>query len=268
MNFRAATSWSTLWTLPQGRVRASVRFVLEPLFAKPFTWPEVANERVLVLGLGGGSDAICAYAIAQPLGAAYGNTKHALDADLVRVSSRIGRLPGDVEIRGTTKIERRLPRGPHGSPLVLACPRDEETVTLSAELRALAFDRVIGIDTGGDVLDGTVRGARGRDRRMLEVLRGLGVPALVAVIAPGSDGQQSREALGTALLATAGYRGVFSLEPYVPILREHGRELGAERTPNIICRAFDSETDPVEVPRGRRPHIPRAWLTSAFVFDV
>ena len=124
---------------------------------------------------------------------------------------------------------------------------------------------------GGDALDATPRGDRGRDRRMLDVLRSLGVPAQLAVIALGCDGQQSREALHAALqveLATGRYRGAFSLEPYVPTFREHGRDLGAQRTPNIICHAFDDPTDPVEVPRGRRPRIPRSWLTSGFVFDL
>jgi hypothetical protein len=52
------------------------------------------------------------------------------------------------------------------------------------------------------------------------------------------------------------------------VLREHGRELGAGRTPNIICRAFDDPSDPVEVPRGCHPQVPRRWLTTGFVFDV
>jgi hypothetical protein len=55
----------------------------------------------------------------------------------------------------------------------------------------------------------------------------------------------------------------------VPILREQGRELGAERTPNVICRAFDDLADPVvDVPRGCRLRVPRRWLTSGLVFDV
>lgn len=186
------------------------------LFAATFSWPDLKNQRVLVVGLGGGSDAICAHAIARGLGpdVAYANTKHALEHDLIRVSPHIGWLPDGAAIRGSTKIERRLPRGPHNSPLVLACARDEPTDALARELAALAFDRVIGVDTGGDVLDTTPRGNRGRDRRMVEVLRRLAVPVLVAVLAPGSDGQQSSEALQSALLAevAAGrYRGAFSL---------------------------------------------------------
>jgi hypothetical protein len=238
---------------------------LRVLEATTFTWPDPTGERVLVLGLGGGSDAICAYAIAHGLGpdVAYGNTKHALDDDLVRISPRIGRIPDGAPLRGTTKIERRLPRGAHGSPLVLA--HATETYKLTDELAALAFDRVIGVDTGGDALDTT---SNGRDRRMLDVLRGLDVPVLLAVLAPGADGQLSREVLDRALVATDRYRGAFSLAPYLPILREHGRALGEERTPNIICRAFDHDTDPVEVPRGRRPHIPRAWLMHGFVFAL
>lgn len=246
---------------------------MDAVFSTEFAWPDLRDRRVLVLGLGGGSDAICAYAIASSLGpdVAYGNTKHALDTDLSPISPHIGRIPDAAPVRGTTKIERRLPRGPDGSPLVLACERDEPTDALVTELTALAFDHVIGVDTGGDALDTSERGQRGRDRRMVDVLRRLGVPVLLVVIAPGCDGQQSRDTLEVALRgehAAGRHRGAFSLEPVLPILREHGRELGAERTPNIICRAFDEDTDPVEIPRGRRPRIPRAWLTSAVVFDI
>lgn len=243
------------------------------LLATRFSWPDLAGQRALVVGLGGGSDAITAYAIARGLGAhvAYANTKHALDADLILLSPHIGRLPDRAPIAGTTKIERRLPRGPHGSPLVLACGRDEPTAALARELAALAFDCVIGVDTGGDALDTSWRGSRGRDRRMVDVLGGLGVPVLLAVVAPGSDGQQSRDAIEAAIDAAhaAGrYLGAFSLAPYVPILRDHGRYLGADRTPNIICQAFDDARDPVEVPRGQRPRIARSWLTSGLVFAI
>lgn len=187
---------------------------------------------MLALGLGGGADSITAYALARMLGehVAYGNTKHA---------------PGE------TAIERRLPRGPQGSPLVL---------TVGGMLPD--FELIIGVDTGGDVLDGSPKGERGRDRRMLHAIESRS--CLIAVIAPGADGQLAPERLAPLLERGAP----FSLEPLVPILREHGAQLAPHRTPNVICRAFDSPDDPVEVPRGRRPKVPRAWLKTGWVFPV
>ena len=195
-------------------------------------FPEVTGKRVLALGLGGGADAVTAYALACVLGAdvAYGNTKHA---------------PGE------TPIERRLPRGPHGSPLVL---------TVGGELPQ--FELIIGVDTGGDVLDTSPRGEKGRDRRMLHAIKHR--EAVVVVVAPGADGQLAPERL-----APMDEHGTpFSLEPLLPFLREHGAQLATHRTPNIICRAFDEPTDPVEIPRGRRPKVPRAWLTTGYVFSI
>lgn len=250
---------------------------IEDLLAQPFEWPDVRDLRTLVVGIGGGSDAIVAFAIARmldsgPTGAvAYANAKHDLDEDLIEISPRIGRLPDDAPIRGRTKIERRLPRGPLGSPLILALGRDDDDGGLLTGLSAFEPDRVIAVDTGGDALDARPRAARGRDRRMLATLRRLGVPTLLVVVAPGADGQMSSSALETACAAEhdAGrFRGGFSLEPLLSTLREHGRALGGARTPNIIACAFDDPTDPVEIPRGCRPRIPRRWLMSGLVFEA
>ena len=49
--------------------------------------------------------------------------------------------------------------------------------------------------------------------------------------------------------------------------------LRKKRTPNIIVAAFEDcltrqgPPDFVEVPRGLRPLVPRAWLQKAFVFQ-
>src|SRR5580765_4294194 len=90
-------------------------------------------------------------------------------------------------------------------------------------------------------------------------------------IAAGADGQLSQarlEALLAAELEAGRDRGVLSLEPLLPTLREHGRALDETRTPNIICRAFDLPADPVVVPRGCKPIVPRRWLTSGFAFEL
>jgi hypothetical protein len=241
------------------------------LFGRSIDWPALCSERLLVLGLGGGSDAIAAYAIASLLGdsVAYANTKRELEADLIRISPRIAKLDDGAVVRGKTKIERRLPRGPLGSPLIVAV--DDDGDALARELVALGFDCIVGVDLGGDSLDDSPHGNRGRDRQMVDVLRRTGLRATLLVLAPGADGQLSQarlDALLAAELEAGRYRGVLSLEPLLPALREHGRALVETRTPNIICRAFDLPADPVAVPRGCKPIVPRRWLTSGFAFEL
>src|SRR5262249_44820606 len=118
------------------------------------------------------------------------------------------------------------------------------------------------------------RGHRGRDQRMLGVLRRTGLPLLHVIVAPGSDGEASFEDLSTVFgeqLADGRYRGCFALDPLLPILQDFRECLGPTRTPRIILPAAEDQLDHtsngrVVVPRGRKPAVPRNWLTTGFVF--
>src|SRR5207247_316759 len=109
----------------------------------------------------------------------------------------------------------------------------------------LNFDRIIGVDTGGDsIASKRGRGRRGRDQRMLRVLRETGLPLLHVVVAPGSDGEATYNDLHTVFqeqMAAGRYQGCFSLDPVLPVLRSLSVSLGPTRTPRIILAAADNQ---------------------------
>lgn len=260
----------------------------QPAFGRwlqqPFTFPDLTGQRVLVLGLGGGSDILLAHAIAQlfPPGARtviYANTKTRDDDSLDFLSPHIARLKLDLQApgrgkHGTTEIDQMVPRGDEGCPWIFLHPGEAAANALTTEIQAQKFDRLIGVDTGGDCLAG--RSESGRDRRMLRVLQGLGLPLLTIVAAPGSDGDFTSTALHRAFTDQENqgrYRGFFSLVPTFPTLRATSQSLSNKRTPRIILGAVDGtlpadEDGCVTVPRGIKPKIPVAWLTSALVFEM
>jgi Protein of unknown function (DUF1152) len=175
---------------------------------------------------------------------------------------------------GRAWIDHGVPRGPQGSPWIVRLEDGAEGV-LADEIRSLGFELIVGVDTGGDsIARKRGRGPRGRDQRMLGVLRQTGVPLLHVVVAPGSDGEASWDDLRSVFQehAAAGrYRGCFALGPILPVLRALGGNLSPTRTPQLILAAAEgrlARTDAgrVVVPRGRKPAVPASWLTTAFVF--
>jgi hypothetical protein len=249
----------------------------------PFSFPAITGKRVLVLGLGGGCDILLAHAIAGllPGGArslVYANTKKHDDGSLEMLSPHIARLrapssSGKGRTHGTTRIDQSVPQGDEGCPWIFLLPEDDPE-ELTQELRTLAFDLLIGVDTGGDaIVDRAGSGDGGRDKRMFRVLQTVGNPLLV-IAAPCSDGDATAEDVHRAFRrqADAGrYRGCFSLEPTFGSLRSLSQGLTPGRTPRIILSAADgllqqTEDGRVVVPRGIRPAVPRIWLSHAFVF--
>jgi hypothetical protein len=256
------------------------------LLGQPFIFPTVAGRRVLLLGLGGGCDIISAYALSRLLppgaGAAlYANTKNTADRRLQPVTAHIYRVPAEAPAQplrgrthGTTRIDESVPRGDEGCPLIFMLAGAAAEERLVEEIHSLHCDLLFGVDTGGDSLsaDAACAGS-GRDRRMLRVLRRTGLPLYHVVVAPGSDGERTGDDLRAAMRAQVGrgcYRGCFSLEPVLDVMRELSAPLSPQRTPRIILSAAAGELkgdgDLVTVPRGRKPVVPRAWLLRGFVF--
>jgi hypothetical protein len=245
----------------------------------PFTFPSVEGRNVLVLGLGGGSDIITAYAVSlllpspRPTRLIYANTKNKDDGTLEMFTPHIGRVaPGPStrkgRFHGTTAIDRGVPRGDEGCPWIFLAPGREAAERLLDELRGLGFDFVLGVDTGGDSL---AAGDGGRDKRMLRVLRASGLPLLHIVVAPGSDGESSYEGLLAAFEANRPhFRGSFHLGPVLNVIGPLSAMLGPTRTPRIILAASEGRLKEVAgrviVPRGRKPAVPRQWLLRGYVF--
>jgi hypothetical protein len=254
----------------------------------PFVFPDVAGRKVLVLGLGGGCDIITAFAFSSLLNGetsqeiVYANTKvgdvgrvDPVTAHILRVAGPLIESDRRVRGRGRSWIDHSVPRSPNGSPWIVLLADELAERELVDEIRSLAFDLVIGVDTGGDsIASKRGRGHRGRDQRMLRVLRQTGLPLLHVVVAPGSDGEASCEDLQTVFRQHAGagrYRGCFDLGPLLPVFQSYRESLGPTRTPQIILSAVEGRLartaeGRVIVPRGRKPVVPASWLTAGFVF--
>jgi hypothetical protein len=260
---------------------------MEDFTATRFDFPDVTGRRVLVLGLGGGCDVITAFAVSrlldfeQATAVIYANTKTAGVGRADAVTEHIRRVPGPrrepsrrKDGHGTTRIDQTVPRGPEGCPWIFLLDDAEAETALAGEVRALAFDLILGVDTGGDSIVALPAKMAGRDQRMLRVLRQTGVPLLHVVVAPGSDGESDAAELSRAFAAAAAagrYRGCFVLDPVLPIFRALSEGLNPQRTPRIILAAVDERLEKrgdgrVVVPRGRHPVVPRGWLTRGFVF--
>jgi hypothetical protein len=261
---------------------------MDDWFATRCDFATLAGRKILVLGLGGGCDAISAHAVWRLLPepvrreSAYGNTKKRQEKDLEPISPHVFRPCGPPVVitpgqptHGKTLIDRSLPRGPGGCPFIIMLP-DGASEAVAAEIEALGFDVVLGVDTGGDSILGDEDKGAGRDKRMLRVLRRTGLPLLLAMLAPGSDGAGTFDRLRQAIrsrIAAGLYAGCFSLEPALADLRIHSAPLTEKRTPRIIVAAAEDRLDRdgagrCIVPRGLRPAVPREWLTHGLVFAL
>ncbi len=254
----------------------------------PFVFPDVAGQKILIQGLGGGCDVITAFALSKLLesgqsqGVVYANTKTGDVGSVEHVSPHVLRVSGPmieasrrVKGRGKAWIDHSVPRKPNGSPWIVLLEDEVAERELVGEIQSLGFDLLVGVDTGGDsIASKGGRGHLGRDQRMLGVLRRIGLPLLHVVVAPGSDGETSCEDLSAAFAeheADGRYRGCFPLDPMLPIFRAFRESLSPIRTPQIILAAAEdrlarTSNGRVVVPRGRKPAVPKDWLTRGFVF--
>jgi Protein of unknown function (DUF1152) len=246
----------------------------------PFAWPSWEGERVFVVGIGGGSDIISAFALGEglqprPKELSYGNTKTRPERDWVMLSPHLATLPeaptknGLLKISsGSTTMDRLLPRGPRGDPFICMLEKGTES-RLADEIKGLGFSVILAVDTGGDVL--ARNGKRGRDQVMLSVLEQLGLPLWLFVLAPGADGQRSKEKLDADLLAASRERsfcGAFSLELIRGVYQKFAPSLPKTKTPNLVLQAFESKEETMLIPRGCHPVLPVEWLRMGMAFAL
>jgi hypothetical protein len=240
-----------------------------------FQWPSFEGARLLLVGIGGGSDIITAFALGQSLSTSaeriYANTKTNAEPDWNLLSAHIARLPPKKGISerlasGGTSIDRLLPKGARECPWIFLLKKGEEDALLQ-EMQAQQFSHVIAVDTGGDVL--STRGKAGRDQRMYALLQRLNLPLWLMVIAPGSDGQSTRERMSNDLQRAVeqdNFQGAFALDSLLPIFSQYGPLLPAVKTPNLILSAYRTTTESIQIPRGNKPTLPTHWLRTGLVF--
>jgi hypothetical protein len=257
---------------------------MNELESLPYEFPKLVGRNVLVVGLGGGCDIISAYALAVMLKSAnpekivYGNTKRP-SREMEKIArSHVQPLAGLP--RSVDEIGYSIPDMTEDCPLVFTIPWElgESLIgEIAEEVAALNCDLLIGVDTGGDSLfDNPLTGSEGRDKQMLRVLQSVDLPLLHVVFAPGSDGETTYGEMRSCFAEKrrlGEYRGCFSLEPMIPLMKQLAAHLRKERTPNIIVAAFEdclTRPDPpdfVEIPRCLQPLVPRTWLQKGFVFQ-
>ncbi|NHJ21418.1 MAG: DUF1152 domain-containing protein [Candidatus Lokiarchaeota archaeon] len=263
---------------------------MERFLKLPFRFNFYEYKKIFILGLGGGSDIISAYAVqflfdfSEHSKIIYGNTKRRIDNDLEHITPNIYRLPpkqtgtDDQSINNGTRtwIDRSIPRGYDGCPYIVHCTSDSSKV-LSREIDSLGFDLVIGIDTGGDALiEGAESGPQGRDKEMVEILQHSNIPLLIFILAPGCDGESQEDQILQSFRdqdKAGKYLGSCSINPLIPYFEDLARDLSEDRTPNIIKRVFYGELAPNEkgkivIPRDKYPLISKVWLSHCFVFGL
>ncbi|WP_372365735.1 DUF1152 domain-containing protein [Candidatus Uabimicrobium sp. HlEnr_7] len=248
---------------------------------KPLSWKEIQGQQILVVGLGGGADIISAYAVAKAIESpeckiVYGNTKRVAESDLTQITEHIFEVgkslsvPNDLsDAFGTTKVDRIVPRC-QGCPLIFKLLEDKKPL-LADEIKKYNFDRIIGVDTGGDILQTKKEGEkRGLDHHMLEVLLATEIPVSLVVVGLGSDGETSRDDLQKIIENSEGngsLQGKLDFAPIKQYLEQFREQLPEYRTTNLILQANDCSETEMLVPRDLRPMIPTSWLLSALLFD-
>lgn len=243
------------------------------------------DRSVLVVGIGGGSDIIAAFALSTMITGArkvgYGNTKPRASAtpsqphgdfSFVRKVTHWQPAAHQIDVHGTTNIDHTVPRGADGCPFLFILEKGEHDA-LTADISRMGYDLVVAVDIGGDSLyeDDDPRGAAdNQDRLMLEVLERTAIELMRVVLAPGIDGESPTGALDAPMQTRVLQR--FPLEPMHPILKEYGEHLSQNRTPNLILQAAADEFDNVEpgcvrVPRTLHPIVPLEWLLHGYVMQ-
>jgi len=228
------------------------------------------GKRVLVAGIGGGSDVVAARAVAGMIAGAarvaFGNTKrrpgpNLLEVPGLRCVSRVSEwrpAPEEIDVHGTCNIDHAVPD--LGGERAYVFLLNDENDTLSREIASLGFDEIIAVDIGGDSLTHE----NGRDVEMLAALRATGLPVKHLIVAPGADGQSSCEELAVALAACTV---AFPAADLRPLLETLGPHLSVDRTPNIILSALDTSDEEVNIPRERRPTMPARWLRTVYLHE-
>jgi hypothetical protein len=263
---------------------------MERFLEKPLRFDFRKYKKAFILGLGGGSDIISAYAVrflfefSDHSKIIHGNTKRTIENDLENITPNIYRLPPEqlvidnqsIHTTGTTNIDRTIPRGYDGCPYIVHLT-NKSRKDLSREIDSLDFDLVIGIDTGGDaIVEGAENGTLGRDKEMVQVITQSQFPFLILIVGPGCDGESQDYQILQSFHdqdEMGKYMGSCSIDPLIPHFEEFASNLSKNRTPNILKKVFYGDlapdgTERIIIPRGTHPSIPKAWLTHCFAFGL
>lgn len=259
--------------------------------------PTKLKGNLLIIGIGGGSDVVGAYALGKFLKennpSATINIAVAvspksdydgfdnLQENLYQVNS--DKVADLSKLHHTLQLIKEIYNFDKSfSPYLLVRPKYREDTDISihkkdvAEVigKSLNFlnpDFIIATDNGGDSLTGGMSDnvEKEFDRTGIRALQKFGRPFEYIVFGAGCDGESTKE----MILASIGhekhsFKGAFSIIEIAELWRSISeRFLPKDRTPNIILSALNLSNQEIEIPRHRKPLIPVEWLKVGVVFD-
>jgi hypothetical protein len=239
---------------------------------KSFDFSCLNSKNLFVLGIGGGSDVVGAYAIARIIQKSSPSSQisYGLCISYKNDYSGFTKLNENLYVRSVEHIEN--PDDLHTSlalvikmeeydrelepPFLIARPpkydklknqarlSDYNTMVQNSFENAINFikpDLIIAVDLGGDSLTCGVEDEYSFDRTGLRALKQIGSPFIYIVLGPGCDGKSTIEMLQSALAKEISFNsfiGEFSLDEVVKYMKPvSSNTLSTDRTPNIISNA-------------------------------
>ena len=263
-----------------------------------YSFPQMNNRKILIIGIGGGNDATSACSIALMLRdnnpnaeIIYANCVSPKDNyhGFEPVARYLYRRAVNTSLlknnHHTLTQMLRLPCDNNGSPFIIIMPEDadnnKQNCAMKNALNILNPDFIFALDGGGDSLTGGACPNKiGFDRRALQALQSCNTPFTFLVIGPGCDGESDAEMIKSAVIRQQNAQtllGWFDLNPaldkmisFAPPIRDDG----TPNTPNVMLDAkskIDKNPQCAShthiVNRHRKPEIPLRWLTVGIAFN-
>lgn len=254
--------------------------------------------KILIIGIGGGSDIVGAYALGKILQQNNPNARISVAVAVTPKSTYKGfdcieenlyraNVREDVDL---TKLHHTLSLIKQMSnfdsqflPYVLERPKykegtdildhqNEVSKAIKNSLNYLNPEFIIATDNGGDSLTGGISDAVEKefDRTGIRALQEFKKPFDYMVFGPGCDGESTMEMIISSIERESKcFKGSFDITELAKIWSPISEKfLPKDRTPNVILSAFHfSEGTEIEIPRHRKPLIPTQWLKVGIVFD-
>ena len=274
---------------------------------KKYNFPLLENKKVLVVGIGGGSDVVGAYGISRYLKEKNPNAKITYSVSVSPKTKYLGleKLSHCLYKRNThnnIEIVKELDHtlslvvkiqefDNNEQPFLIVRPKYRVELTVKEHQKevAKAFketldiinpDIIIAVDGGGDSLTGGVSDnvEKEFDRTGIRALQQYGKPFTYIVMGAGCDGESTMEMLKGAIKfenKNGSFLGHFDLIPFIDKWENlSSKLLQNDRTPNIMRIANNAlkvnpkrEYELTIIDRHRRPQIPLKWLVTGLAFD-
>jgi hypothetical protein len=265
--------------------------------SKKYSFPENIKGNFLIVGIGGGSDIVGAFATGKLLkqlnpkasihiGVAVTPKKNydgftLLSSNLYQANS--DKIENESDLHHTLSLVKQIiSLDNQFLPYIFVRQKNNEATNLvdhrkavynsiKSSLDFLKPDYILALDSGGDSLTGGVSDnvEMEFDRTGVRALQKYGKPFDFVVFGPGCDGESTQQMILSSMQREIEiYKGAFNLKELTTIWKPISTKfLPSHRTPNIILSAFDNSEEVVRVPRHREPLIPSEWLKVGIVFD-